>query len=69
MGERLAAAFAGGNGKRAALDGTPLVLDDADGWILVDDHTIELQGAACQTVLNDDTVSLSAYFPCGIVIG
>jgi hypothetical protein len=57
-----------------AADGTvklndqPLVFNDPNGWTLVDEHTLKLNGSACQTFLDDPTVSLSAEFPCGVII-
>jgi hypothetical protein len=50
------------------LNGTPLVLNDPNGWRLSSPSTIELQGTACETVKNADNVSLNATFPCGTVI-
>lgn len=37
-------------------------------WQMVDEHTLELLGDACDTFLNEDSVSLSATFPCGSVV-
>jgi hypothetical protein len=51
-----------------SLDGVPLTYGGADGWRLVDENTIELTGAACDTVLTDPNVSIAATFPCGVVI-
>jgi hypothetical protein len=53
---------------RVVLNGMPLTLNDPNGWRLSSPSTIELQGTACETVKSADTVSLSATFPCGIVI-
>ncbi len=39
-----------------------------DDWQVVDSTTIELLGQACTDFLNADTVSLSAEFPCGVVV-
>jgi len=37
-------------------------------WIVVDSTTIELIGSACDDFLNAASVSLSAEFPCGVVV-
>jgi hypothetical protein len=50
------------------LNGMPLVLNDPNGWRLSSPSTIELQGTACETVKNADSVALNATFPCGTVI-
>ncbi len=50
------------------LNGTALGYDAPDGWSLVDGMTIKLNGTACDTFLNDPAVTLSASFPCGVVI-
>jgi hypothetical protein len=48
------------------LNGMPLTC--GTDWQLVDPNTIELLGAACDTFLNTDDVTLTAEFPCGVVI-
>jgi hypothetical protein len=48
------------------LNDQPLACDDPNGWILVDPHTIRLQGAACEQLKSDNTSSLKADFPCSI---
>jgi hypothetical protein len=50
------------------LNGTPLVYNDANGWRLSSPTTVEVLGSACETIKNDMTVSLSAHFPCGVVV-
>jgi hypothetical protein len=50
------------------LDGQPLTFDDPNGWSLVDDKTMKLNGTACDTFLDDPTVTLTAQFPCGVII-
>ena len=50
------------------LDGQPLTFDDPNGWSLVDENTMKLNGTACQTFLDDPTVTLSAQFPCGVIV-
>jgi hypothetical protein len=39
-----------------------------EGWTMPDASTIELLGSACQTFLDDDTVTVEAFFACGVVI-
>jgi hypothetical protein len=48
------------------LNGTTLTFNV--DWVLKDDKTIELKGAACQTFKDADSVNLQASFPCGAVI-
>jgi hypothetical protein len=50
------------------LNGTPLSLNDPNGWRLSSPSTIELLGSACDTVKNSDNVALDATFPCGSII-
>ena len=49
------------------LNGQDLPWDDPDGWRLLDASTLELLGAACETFLNSEEVSLDATFPCGAI--
>ncbi len=49
------------------LNGQVLAWDDPDGWRLLDSSTLELRGAACQTFLSSEEVTLDATFPCGAV--
>jgi von Willebrand factor type A domain len=37
-------------------------------WVMVDDDTLELVGAACDEFLGAESVALSAEFPCGGVV-
>lgn len=37
-------------------------------WTLTDEHTLELLGDACDTLLSDPDVTLVASFPCGAVV-
>ena len=46
------------------LNGMLLALNDPNGWRLSSPGTIELQGAACDTVKNADSVALQAQFSC-----
>jgi hypothetical protein len=50
------------------LNGQTLGYDDPNGWSLVDESTLKLNGTACDTFLEDPSVSLSAEFPCGVVV-
>jgi len=43
-------------------------LEYGTDWEMVDEDTMQLLGAACDTFLNTDEVSLSAEFPCGGVV-
>ncbi len=52
---------------RVELNGTELPFDDPDGWRLIDPSTLELLGAACETFLESEEVSLTATFPCGSI--
>lgn len=49
------------------LNDAPLVLNDANGWRLSSPTTIELVGAACDTVKNSPDVRLEASFPCNAI--
>ncbi len=48
------------------LDGTRLTYEDANGFRLQDDHTIEVLGTAC-TTLRQSASQLSISFPCDVV--
>ncbi len=50
------------------LNGENLACNGPDGWRLVDETTIELVGAACNTALTAAEVHLTAEFPCDAVI-
>jgi hypothetical protein len=50
------------------LNGNELVFDDPNGWSLVDDKTMKLNGTACDDFLADSTATLSAQFPCGVIV-
>ena len=48
------------------LDGSPLTLDQANGWYLEDDgRTFTLNGAACDGFRENPGSQLQATFPCG----
>lgn len=53
---------------RVELNGQVLPCDDPDGWRAIDSSTIELQGAACDTLQNTPGVTLEATFPCGVIL-
>jgi len=47
------------------LNGNPLVCDDENGFRLVDERTVQLEGEACNAFLSTDSL-VSARFPCGV---
>jgi hypothetical protein len=50
------------------LNGSNLIYDDPNGWSLVDSMTMKLNGTACDAFLDDPSVTLTAEFPCGVVV-
>lgn len=50
------------------LNGRVLGCNDANGWRVVDETHIELQGSACDELKGDPDARLQAYFPCGVVV-
>jgi hypothetical protein len=48
------------------LNEQPVACNDPNGWVLIDPRHIRLQGAACEQLKNDNTISLKADFPCSI---
>ncbi len=48
------------------LNGRELTCNGDDGWRLVDERTIELVGAACDSFMTDPTAILEAGFPCDV---
>ena len=48
------------------LDGSKLVHEDANGWKMVDEVTLQLQGSACTSVQKDAS-KLVISFPCDVV--
>ncbi|MGE0791806.1 MAG: hypothetical protein AB7S26_39385 [Sandaracinaceae bacterium] len=50
------------------LNGAALTCGDPNGWQLVDETHIELQGAACDALLGTPGSRLTASFPCDAVI-
>lgn len=53
-------------GGKVDVNGTTLKCGDANGWVLKDESTLLLQGAACSAFTNDPFSMLNADFPCGI---
>jgi hypothetical protein len=49
------------------LNGVELVF--GTDWEMQDADTLLLLGAACQTFLDTEDASLTAEFPCGVIIG
>jgi hypothetical protein len=47
------------------LNGNPLVCDDDNGFRLIDERTVQLEGDACTSFLSADSF-VSARFPCGV---
>ncbi len=43
-------------------------LEYGTDWEVVDSMTLRLLGAACDTLLNENDVTVSAEFPCGVII-
>jgi hypothetical protein len=52
---------------RVTLDGNQINLDEPDGWKLVDEKTVELQGAACATLMSPAAHALDVQVECEIV--
>ncbi|HEX6274899.1 MAG TPA: vWA domain-containing protein [Polyangiaceae bacterium] len=50
-----------------AIDGAPVAMSDTDGWRIVDGSTIELVGAACQSIQSGEH-TLTASFPCEVIV-
>ena len=51
------------------LNGTALVCDSTDGYVVGDDRmTLTLQGSACGRLRTDPSTELRAAFPCGAVV-
>lgn len=54
------------SGGTVELNGSPL--EYQTDWDMLDETTMEIKGAACDTYLNADVAVLTAEFPCGAVI-
>ena len=50
------------------VDGMELDCNDPDGYRLLDETTLELQGSACQLLKSSVGASISVKFPCGVTI-
>ena len=48
------------------VNGMDVPCNDPNGWKLIDERTIELQGAACENFIASPEVTLRAGFPCGV---
>lgn len=48
-------------------NGEVLACNDPNGWRLVDDHTLQLTGTACETFVGTRSV-VHARFPCGVFV-
>ena len=48
------------------LDGAPLEYADADGWVMLDESTVQLRGAACEAV-KSNAAGLAMSFPCDAI--
>jgi hypothetical protein len=51
-------------GGTVKLDGMDLKCNDPNGWSLIDDHNIRLQGSACQHLMNKNDAYVEASFTC-----
>jgi len=49
------------------LDGQQINLNEPDGWVLVGDRTVEIQGAACSTLRSTGGHSIEVEVQCGVV--
>jgi len=53
---------------RVSLNGNELECNGPNGWHLVDENHIELQGSACSNFKSNSAAILEARFPCGVVL-
>lgn len=53
---------------KVRLNGVELECSGPDGWHLLDESHIELQGAACTNFMSNSAAILEASFPCGVVV-
>jgi len=49
------------------LDGQQIDLNEPDGWVLVGDRTVEIQGAACEQLRSTGAHSIEVEVQCGVV--
>lgn len=52
---------------RVLLDGNQINLNDADGWVLSGDRTVEVQGAACTQLRSSGAHSIEVTVQCSVV--
>lgn len=52
---------------QVALNGQQLTCNNANGWKLVNDHTIQLTGTACDNFLGSQS-AIEATFPCNVFV-
>lgn len=52
---------------RVLLDGTQINLNDPNGWMLVGDRTVEVQGAACEQLRSAGSHSIEVSVQCSVV--
>lgn len=52
---------------RVLLDGAQINLDDPNGWVLVGDRTVEVQGAACDQLRSTGSHSIEVTVQCTVV--
>jgi hypothetical protein len=50
------------------VNGNNLLCNDANGWRLKDEQTVELTGTACDAFKGDNMAQLIANFPCGVFV-
>jgi hypothetical protein len=53
---------------RVRLDGDVIACGDPDGWRVVDESHIELVGASCDALIENERSSVEASFPCTVVL-
>lgn len=52
---------------RVLLDGAQINLDDPNGWVLMGDHTVQIQGGACDQLRSTGAHSVEVTVECGVV--
>ncbi len=50
------------------LNGVELECNDENGWRVIDESTIEILGTACDTLLTARGATLTANFPCDVIV-
>jgi len=66
MGNKIMVADA--NRGKVLLDGNPITFNDPNGWKVIDDMTIEIDGTSCETIKSGGTQSLYISFPCDVIV-